>query len=379
LYLGIPILASVYFFIRYAIRFPRSDAIKTSSEDVQTFARSEAVRLYLFLVLLPYSAFVIYHVSRSEPFSYSLLLAVGLFVGLFIGYGRFLATYDSGKTHPLIRHWLIWPVVLSIGIGLFFGLSFSTLKVSLLPLVPVILLVLLFLGSIKLPRLIYLWSNLFIVLAVTTVALLNQASYFRLPPMLDISGMLFCVAASAYLAVFEAGSITSDIAREDGNDRRSHRYAQATLVALTMTVWLLPFYYIFSSYGPAFLIGFAVHAFFAFMIWFYFGREPYLLRWQWSDIKVIPGVLFLALLVLSPTQLFSQHWPFHFQKNFSNWVIGVSVFVAVFIILVGLLVKDYAALRDTENEHVIIELFKDRVNFTRVLGALCFVFCGGIA
>ena len=372
LLLSIPIVASAYFFARYAIRFPRKDSARPSPEDLASFAKAEW--FYFFWILIPYTVFVIYYVSRSEGISNQLLLSLGLFVGLFISYGRFLPKPGSNG-NPLMRHWLIWPVILSIAIGLFYGLSFSYLKISLLPLFSVILIVYLFVASLRLSKRLYLCLNLFVILVVTTVAILNQTGYLNLAPMLGLSTMLFCVAASAYLAVFEAASISSEIARNDNSDVRAFRYAQATLVALCASVLLLPFYYVFSSYGSAFLIGFAAHAFAALMIWFYLGKEPYLRRWQWSDIKVLPGVLFLGLLVLSFTQLFSQQWPLHFLKRFPSW--GFAPLLAIFSVLVRQLV---VALRDKENvEARIPELFKDRINFTRILGSLCFIFCFSIA
>jgi hypothetical protein len=195
---------------------------------------------------------------------------------------------------------------------------------------------------------------------------------------LSLPSMLFCVVASAYLAVFEAGSITSEIARDDESEAHPLRYAQATLAALTVTVWLLPFYYIFSSYGPAFLIVFAVHAFTSFIVWFYRGEDPYLRKWPWSDLKLIPGVIFLVLLVLSPIQLFSQQWSFHFLKRFPNWAFGLLI--AMVTALTGRLLTSFVAKRGNRDvKATLSELFKDRVNFTRILSLLCLMFCGGIA
>lgn len=390
LLLFIPIFASVYFFIRYANRFHPDDSPTTPS-DVGRFAQSEAVRVYFYLVLIPYTAFVIYYVSRTEALSYRLLFSLFLYVGLFIYYGRFLINYKSNGDLPLVRHWLVWPVTLSIAIGLYYGLSFSDLKVSLGPLFPVGLVILLYVASVKLPRKLYLWLTLLVILATTTVSFLNQIGYLSLPARINLPSLLFCVAAAAYLAVFEAWRITSDIAkaeRDKGNN--ALRYAQATLTALTASVWLLPFYYIFSSYGSAFLIGFAIHAFAAFICWFYFGKDPYLQKWSWSNmwtwsnirswsniwswsnIKVGAGVLFLGLLVLSPTRLFSEQFPFHFLKGFVGW--GIGLFGLVVFILISQLAKDFGTLRDEEAiETPFIELFKERINFTRALSLLCFV------
>lgn len=378
LLLSIPVLASAYFFSRYAIRFPRTDSGKSSSDELVRLASVKAEWFYFFWIFIPYSTIVIYYISRSETISHQLLVALGLFVALFISYGRFLPKNGNGSEQPLMRHWLIWPVILSIAIGLFYGLSFSYLKSSFLPLFPVLLIVYIFVASLKLSRRLYLWITVLVILGVTTISVLNQTGYLGLPPTLGLSSMLFSVAASAYLAVFEAGSITSEIERNDKSDARALRYAQATLVALTVTVWLLPFYYVFSNYGSAFLIGFAVHAFTSFIIWFYFGQDPYLTKWRWSDMKLIPGLLFLGLLVLSPTPFFAQQWSFHFLKRFPNW--GFGLLGVIVVTLLTLLVKDFVAVRDKENVKApLTELFKNRINFTRILSLLCFVFVCGIA
>src|SRR5207247_7558980 len=90
---------------------------------------------------------------------------------------------------------------------------------------------------------------------------------------------LFCAAASAYVAVFEAWKITSDIAVQeprpksgdtlpDSSIDKASQYSIATLTALMLTVSVLPFYFIFSRYGTVFLIGFAVHAFACFVFWY---------------------------------------------------------------------------------------------------------------
>lgn len=377
LLLSIPILASVYFFACYVIRFPRRDSTQNSLDITESNVRVRAEWFYFFWIFIPQIAFVIYYVSISETISYQILLSLGLFVGLFISYGRFLLKSGSSD-QPLIRHWLIWPVILSIAIGLFYGLSFSDLKLSLLPLFPVILIVYLFFASLKLSTRWYLWLNLLVLLGVTAVSVSSQTGYLVLPPMLGLSSMLFCVAASAYLAVFEAGSITHEIARNDKSDVSALRYAQATLIALTLTVWLLPFYYIFSSYGSAFLIVFAVHAFTSFIIWFYFGEGPYLRNWPWSNIKLLPGLSFLGLLIFSPTQFFNRQWSFHFLKGFPNWPFGFLG--SIVVLLGGIIVRKLVAERGKSHiKATLSEIFKDRINFSRILSFLCFIFAGGIA
>ena len=86
LLLSIPILASVYFFIRYANRFHPSDSSTVPSDAIGTAFQSEAVRNYFYFVLVPYPIIVIYVVTRTEALSYRLLFALFLYVVLFIYY-----------------------------------------------------------------------------------------------------------------------------------------------------------------------------------------------------------------------------------------------------------------------------------------------------
>jgi hypothetical protein len=95
-------------------------------------------------------------------------------------------------------------------------------------------------------------------------------------------------------------------------------------------------------------------------------------------MKLIPGLSFLVLLVFSPTPLFNQQGSFHFLKRVPNWVF--SVLAGIVITLVGLLVRKFVAGRDQGDiKATLSELFKDRINFTRILSLLCFIFFGGIA
>jgi geranylgeranylglycerol-phosphate geranylgeranyltransferase len=388
LLLSIPIIASVYFFIRYANRFHPSDSSTVPGDEIGTAFQSEAVRLYFYFVLIPYTAFVLYYVSRTEILSYHLLSALFLYVCLFIYYSKFLINYKSDETLPLVRHWLIWPVVLSIGIGLYYGLSFSALKDSFLPLTPVGIIILLYLASFKLSRRWYLGLALLVTLSATIFSFFIQLGYFPSFENIKLSSMLFCLASAAYLAVFEAGRITSDIAKAEhvdnslagrdnqvfSSDRKAFRYAQATLVALTASVGVLPFYYIFSGYGSPFLIGFAIHAFVAFIFWFYFGKTPFLQRWGWSLIKIVAGIFFLLLLVLSPTKFFNEQFTFRFMKGFAGWI-GIPILMVIVFILIGKLLKDFDELRREGKVAPIYELFKERINFTRMLSLLCLIFC----
>jgi hypothetical protein len=329
LFLSIPAFASVYFFICYANRFHPSDSYRAPIDNVRTAMRSEAVRIFLFLVLVPYPALVFYLTSRTETLSVKLIFALALYVAFFIYYGRFLGNYESNGNLPLVRHQLIWPVVLSIAIGLYYGLSFSDFKESPWPLLPLGLIVALYVISFRIGSKFFRYLTLCFVLVTTVVSVLNQIGYWPLPNKLDLSSMLFGITASAYLAVFEAWRITSDLAegQEGQADHAAQpnalvakrsEYATATLAALTASLGVLPFYFIFSGYGSPFLIGFGFHAFAAFLFWFYLGREPYLGRWRWDFLKIGFGVGFLVILAAAPASFFNTQFTFRFLRGFTG-------------------------------------------------------------
>jgi geranylgeranylglycerol-phosphate geranylgeranyltransferase len=347
--------------------------------------RSEAVRIFLFLVLVPYPLLVIYLTWRTETPSPYLIFALALYVAFFVYYGKFLANYESNGNLPLVRHQLIWPVVLSIAIGLYFGLSFSDFKESAWPLLPVALVVALYVISFQIRSRFFLLMTLCFVLVTTVVSVINQIGYLPLPNGLDLSSMLFGITASAYLAVFEAWRITSDLAegQEAPTDyaaqansliAKRSEYATATLAALTASLGVLPFYFIFSGYGSPFLIGFGLHAFAAFSFWFYLGREPYLGRWSWDFPKIGFGVAFLIMLAAAPANIFNTQFTFRFLRGFTGWV-GISILLVVVVILVQSTAREFDKLRTDGSQRLTIELFSKRVNFARVLSLICLIFC----
>lgn len=118
-----------------------------------------------------------------------------------------------------ILHELVWPVLLTIGCSLYYGLSFIAFGDDLRPLVPVGLLVLLYAVSqlLKLSKRAFVYGTLSVALAATVVQVMTQRPFYLPSPPFDelLFRLLFCTAAAAYLAVFEAWRITSDIAAAD--------------------------------------------------------------------------------------------------------------------------------------------------------------------
>jgi len=390
LLLSIPLMASIYFFICYANRFHPTDSHIVPSGIVGTTLQSEAVWMYPVFVILPYSFFVPLLVSKSEALSYKLIFALAVFILLSVSYGWFVLNYKTANNLALVRHQLIWPVVLTIAIGFYYGLIFSVAKKSFLPLIPVALVLGLFIIShlFKFSGAMFAIVTIAAYVGTTILSVMNQIGYLGFLTDLNLSFFLLCISASAYLAVFEAWKITADLAvgesinvspaqlaEADRNQTgKSSEYATATLAALTASVGLMPFYFVFSSYGGYFLILFSAHAVFALLFWYYRGLPPYLRHWPWAGIKVGVGAMFIALLVAAPTQLFSQQFTLPFLRGLSGWG-GLGLLAVIVVILVQSTVRDLDSIRKAGITRVDLELFKHRVNFVRLLSLLCILFC----
>ncbi len=393
LILAIPVSTSVFFFICYANRFHATDSYIKPRGVLQTAFQREA--LWTFpLIEAPLIGVILLIISRYEPLPLKLLIAFLIYGALFVAYGIFLTRYRTPEgALPLVRHQLVWPVVLSMAIGLYFGLSFSDLRASLLPLLPIAVIFCLYLMSVifKWSKKLFVRTTLLSSLAITVFVVLNLVGIIPIPSWFVqyFSSILFCVAASAYLAVFEAWKITADIAEVEVTDgaaiesndqadtqvNKSSQYAIATLTALMGSIWVLPFFFIFSDYGTVFLISYVVHAFGAFLFWFYFGRQKYLRKYSWSLIKSVAGMLFLGILVIST--FFKQHISFLFMKGFASWT-GLSIVLVFAIFPISRLGRDLSRLirrSQKDGRPITFRLLGDRVNFTRILCLLCVAAC----
>ncbi|MBV9925683.1 MAG: UbiA family prenyltransferase [Acidobacteria bacterium] len=393
LILAIPVSTSVFFFTCYANRFHAKDSYLKPRGVLQAAFQKEALITFPFIEI-PVIGVILLLISRYEPLPGKLLIAFSLYGGLFVLYGIFLTRYRTPEgTLPLVRHQLVWPVVLSIAIGLYSGISFSDLRASLAPLLPVGIILLLYLASVvfKWSKKLFVRTTLLSSLVITVFVVLTLIGIIPIPAWLTqyFSSILFCVAASAYLAVFEAWKITADIAdveeenkgaikpddQADTQASKSSQYAVATLTALMGSIWVLPFYFIFSDFGTVFLVSFVVHAFGSFVFWFYFGRDKYLLTFPWSLIKSIAGLVFLGILVVST--FFKQHISVPFMKGFASWT-GLSIVLFFAAYPVTNLGRELNRLRKRSKKDgrpITFRLLGNRVNFTRLLCLLCVASC----
>ena len=386
LILAIPVIASLFFFVCYANRFQFGHLYVTRDYELQVLLQSEAIRIFP-LIAVPIIVIILLVITRTERLSVSMLAATMIYAVLYYLYGIFLLRYKPRSDDvPLVRHQLIWPVILSIAIGLYFGRFLTDLKFSMLPLFPVGLLVVFYLvsESLQFSGRQFLATSLLMSLLLATVIVLTQVQVLPVNNTLirTLAAMLFCVAISAYLAVFESWKITADIAEREnitgreGSDQflssKASQYATATLSALVITIGIVPFVFIFSDYGTFFLVGFTMHAFLSFIFWFYFGREPYFKILPWSTIKTVAGLAFLALLVTAP--LFNQTIVPNLLGGFG--LAGLGLLMTPTIVQTARLAADFRRISSRKSSGTasdIIRLLDRRINLIRILSVLCLI------
>ena len=150
------------FFICYTCRFviatdpghPLATIRRNQSQSIGVFAGYGAI-LFVLAVSL-------YHNFAGQLPPISLMLSVFFHSCLFLAYGLFLFLRRTISENILIRHTLIWPVVLSIATNLYLGLSWLALKSSFTPMILVLAILLYFVVSeiYGLSMKHFLWSSL---------------------------------------------------------------------------------------------------------------------------------------------------------------------------------------------------------------------------
>jgi len=380
----IPALASACFFFCYTVRFnpeesTDSDKGVPSGEiwniALWTFLIAAALLAALFLVVL---AFVLG--KRTSPWLVSAFL---IQAGMYLCYGYFLVKRLRVESTRALRHQLFWAVILSIGFSLYYGYTFSQLSVSLSALIPVAAITVLFFVDwfselerrkfVKRMAIIFFGLTLAVVLAKTVISLpFGENSYT----------MTLCVAVSIYMAVFEAWVVTSKVAerrhaslRPDQRpmpfvEQKTFQYSAGTLSFLIVIIWIVPILFTLSPYGGYFLLGFGIHAFFAFAIWYVFGLGKSLRTFKWGYLKA--GMVLSFLVFLVSTRFFDTQPTDHFVAELVG-LTPVSLFGACTFYPVKALFKREHVRRKGDKKPNYLLIFTKRINFTRILSGMCFV------
>lgn len=380
LVLVVPVLASIFFFMCYSAHFPIPDQpFEDDNDQAETATLWRLFRANVFgyaLFFIPTSAFVL-HLANDYGISLISLpiLSVFLQASLYFGYGIYLWIQARRKVTVELRHQIVWPVILAIGLSLYNGLIYSTKDASWHILIPVFVLLGVFVLTtfltIKFRQSIWQFRQkpfLIFTLSVFFVST-SLALYFRGIEISEyVLTMLFCIIVSAYLAVFEAWKITADLCKPNRQATRiqtSQRasFSRATLWVAMVSVWALPFFFVFTDYGLVFLIPFGLHASVTLLLWYYFGDRPTMQNGSWRLHKFWAGVTFLVILAAGSIW---KNPPDDGLLTGSAFGVVLGLMILGFASIITILLFDMRA-----KNGVFADVFADWVNFPRFLCFLC--------
>lgn len=385
----IPALASAWFFICYTVRFNPEES--TDSDKAAPSVELWTIALWTFLIPAALLAALFLMVLASllvKTYSPWLISAFVIQAGMYAYYGYFLVKrLRIGSTRAL-RHQLFWAVILSIGFSLYYGYTFSQLSVSLSPLIPVAAITFLFFVDwlSGLERRVFVKSMAVIFFVLTLVVVLAK-TIKPIPLGENFYTMMLCVAVSIYMAVFEAWVVTSQVEERRRAslspdhpptpfvDQKTFQYSAGTLSFLIVIIWIVPILFIWSPYGGYFLLGFGIHAFFAFLIWYLFGLGKPLRTFKWGYLK---GVMVLSFLVfLVSTKFFDTQPTDHFFAEIVGLTPVFGFGGCTLYAVRGLFKRELVRRRGDKEPNDLLVLTK-RINFTRILSAMCFVGYAGL-
>jgi len=379
-----PFIASVSFFVVYAICFgiekegsrPESDADQNG--EWQDLLRGEGAKSPAIFTLL--LAIIILAIRRIQygSVTYIVLINISIYTFLFYAYGIFLyRRFSKPKTdviEVIVRHELVYPVILSIALPLYFGMHLVAFTQSFVPWWPFSIILLMgafseYIGMSSRNR-----ANISIVIYFIVYFVSSLLSGLGVIDETYLLSTLFCISIAAYLAVFESWRITVGIrakevigmdlkSKSDNNNilsGTSHRYYRNTYKALMVSVMAIPFLFIFSSFTSTFLYGFAITAGMAFLLWH--RAEMDLLKFPWAEWKLILGFAVLTILVLDSrfpweitARLMKGLVSFPFLANLSGFTaISIALSVALYR---EFLLEIFKGKSDWRDPYIALNLF----------------------
>jgi 4-hydroxybenzoate polyprenyltransferase len=308
-------LFTLPFFISYLCRF--ADVVE-NTEQLGTIRRNQGESIGFAIVyactvyILAVLAYAV--IAKHLP---PVTLAVGVLghCGLFLAYGLFLFFRSTLAENTLIRHTLVWPVVLSIGTTFYLGLSWQDLQKSLIPLLPIVALFTFFLVS-ELLTFTMTWFLVSSVAALIAFAIVGlQLQTFRV----HASGILFAVVLAAYLAVFEGWGLAATIGH--ANEAKALKYHTALGAAILLSGLAIPILYLGTALESIFVFGFAVHAIVAYAIWY--GASPYSFSVdKWLTIKTVVGGFLLFIITVDALWPIGRDRPLPLNpRDLNEWLL----------------------------------------------------------
>ncbi|MBL7135528.1 MAG: UbiA family prenyltransferase [Candidatus Marinimicrobia bacterium] len=204
-----------------------------------------------------------------------------------------------------MRHQLVYPVILSISISMYYGINFHTFSKTIYAYLPVfIIYISFFLSEIFLvKKKTFLILNLILIISSLAYVVLSRFYGYSLVSTY-FSSMLFCVFFATYLAVFESWRIVSYTFNHGGenyskDEEKGKNYYYATQLGIAISLILLPIGFIFSTYGIIFLLGFILHSLTSFYYWNMQGKTPQnISKSDWIPQKLFFGFTIIAIIVL---------------------------------------------------------------------------------
>ena len=378
----IPIALSLPFFLSYAICFHYDGPDRITNKDI--FRREQkgaSILIFIFGIAVSTIALLVYNVLEDNMPPKILLLSFVLYGVIFIGYSILLNQYYVSGKRLTVRHQLVWPVILSIGVSLYMGMFFDSFITSFKPATPLIVLFSYFIISEKfiVSGKIFLVSGLLFIVsfAVLSVSDLLVHEFF--------AAFAFSTTISAYLASFESWRVASHVATQIHSETSNSNatltedtfanYYFATLSAMVIASLIIPFLYVFTDFGNIFLIGFLLHSITSFVFWYIFGFKKNILRKpNWIRYKIIFGFLFLIIMAIDSYSNSQPNKPY--MPNLVTYS-GLSVLIVIASILGSVFYKKNKTILTDENNKlpVLKRLFADRENFILIIGPLSTVMC----
>ncbi len=386
-------LLTIPFFYIYGKIYPSNHH---SSHD-QSFSMQTFITIIIFVVLV---VIIIFN-SGYDIFSLDFCLYSGTYIFLFYFHAIIIhklkrkeKEYDKDKDKKKIkvsdiRYRLVWPVIFSISLSMYFGMNLNSIGKDYIVYIPIIIILLLY--SISLNKKIgkNSFGGLNLGFLIIALVLLIYHKIYPLEIMEDsfenyLSLILFSIFSAGYLAVFEAWKITDEVKEKDLHKK----YSIATSFAFIASIIIVPFAYIFVNFGIIFLIGFILHSITTFICWYFIidndksSLNEIKLRVLKPIIKTIKnikipilktiiGFIFLVVLVwdsISKDQLFGQ-----IDIQFISFS-GLGVLLAFYILVLSLS-HDFKNSQNTS--HSIANLFYQYfyMNIIRAIIPLSILMC----
>lgn len=282
--------------------------------------------------------------NYSSPIFYMLYIII--YAALCLAYGAILLLKNNNHSYPLI-HKLVWPVLLSISVSLYFGFTTPKLLFSpdpiafnfLITLLPIAILIIMFITleyQKSVLHFIFYGSSYVLLWAVIFVFLPNIKSYtFDEYFITTQQAMLFYISIGAYLAFFESWLFSAEAAKKNLSNNNACKitytdqaslnscdcidkpslgklkkllysrsrsstdatwpYYTGSLISIVVAFYLVPFVYIFSENKLLFLVSFFFISAAGTWLWAVRGSSSSQLldKRQWERKKTLFGWLFL--------------------------------------------------------------------------------------